>query len=159
MRDAGMPAFVAMVDDGTSKPYQVMSFEMLNLKVGTLLLYDKLLGEGRSAKYAFIHNLACLSFNLTRASRVHEATLFVASTLGIEDPESNYGTKVAVKIFNKPFQTSTREVEVIRKTGKQKFFIKYHGYIHTPDHRLGMDPYTKNEDLVLMLRNLHTRQV
>lgn len=51
VRDAGMPAFAAMIDDGTSKPYQILSFEIINLKVGTLLLYDKLLGEGRNSKY------------------------------------------------------------------------------------------------------------
>ncbi|ELR15649.1 non-specific protein-tyrosine kinase [Acanthamoeba castellanii str. Neff] len=119
MRDAGMPGFVAMIDDGMSKPFQVDSFDALKIKVGTLLLYDKLLGEGRNSK-------------------VHEASLFVVSKLGLEDQENNYGVKVAVKLFNKPFAGSTRESEIVKKIGKQKGFIKYKGYIHTPDHRLGM---------------------
>jgi hypothetical protein len=68
---------------------------------------------------------------------VHEASLFVVSKLGLEDQENNYGVKVAVKLFNKPFSGSTRESEIVRKIGKQKGFIKYKGYIHTPDRRLG----------------------
>jgi hypothetical protein len=64
MRDAGMPGFVAMIDDGMSKPFQVNSFDALSTKVGTLLLYDKLLGEGRNSKcVTYIHrannSLAC----------------------------------------------------------------------------------------------------
>jgi hypothetical protein len=74
-------------------------------------------------------------FDLVR--RVHEASLFVVSKLGLEDQENNYGVKVAVKLFNKPFAGSTRESEIVKKIGKQKGFIKYKGYIHTPDHRLG----------------------
>jgi len=59
------------------------------------------------------------------------------SKLGMEDPEDNYGTKVAVKLFNKPFDVPTRETEVIRKMMTQKFFVKYKGYI-THDNRLGL---------------------
>lgn len=66
--------------------------------------------------------------------------MFVVSKLGIEDPENNYGSKVAVKLYNKPFTTSTREAEIARKISKQKFFVKYKGYIHTPDNRLGTEP-------------------
>lgn len=151
MRDAGMPGFVAMIDDGMSKPFQVDSFDALKTKVGTLLLYDKLLGEGRNSKYACPDTQCIATIPLmhtrhrTRTTaharfdecRVHEASLFVVSTLGLEDPENNYGVKVAVKLFNKPFTGSTRESEIVKKIGKQKGFIKYKGYIHTPDHRLG----------------------
>jgi hypothetical protein len=74
-------------------------------------------------------------FDLVR--RVHEASLFVVSKLGLEDQENNYGVKVAVKLFNKPFTGSTRESEIVKKIGKQKGFIRYKGYIRTPDQRLG----------------------
>lgn len=144
MRDAGMPGYVAMIDDGMSKPFQVDSFDALKIKVGTLLLYDKLLGEGRNSKYAGPRFILAIRMHRTHLThgfdlvcRVHEASLFVVSKLGLEDQENNYGVKVAVKLFNKPFAGSTRESEIVKKIGKQKGFIRYKGYIRTPDQRLG----------------------
>lgn len=61
----------------------------------------------------------------------------MASKLGLEDQEDSYGTKVAVKLYNRPFSEATRESTIVRKIAKQKFFASYKGYIQTPDRRLG----------------------
>ncbi len=57
MKDAGVPAFVAMIEDDLTHPYEVSDLADPGRKIGTILLYDKLLGEGRQSKYVLDQSL------------------------------------------------------------------------------------------------------